>query len=78
VLKGSTIGDRCIIGAGAVVLENSVIPSECVVVGVPALVIRRLSPASLKRGELKECDCVVLDSSDLRESVIAKPCKEHF
>lgn len=39
ILPGVTIGDRAVIGAGAVVASD--IPSNCVAVGVPARVIRR-------------------------------------
>lgn len=42
VLMGSTIGHNSIIGAGAVVLEDTVIPPYSLVVGVPARVIRSI------------------------------------
>ncbi|MBM4068000.1 MAG: acyltransferase [Planctomycetes bacterium] len=42
VLMGSHIGHHSVIGAGAVVLENSVIPPYSLVVGVPGRVIREL------------------------------------
>jgi acetyltransferase-like isoleucine patch superfamily enzyme len=38
ILPGVTIGDRAVIGAGAVVTSN--IPSDCLAVGVPARVVR--------------------------------------
>lgn len=40
ILMGSKIGHHSIIGAGAVVLENTEIPPYSLVVGVPAKVIR--------------------------------------
>ena len=40
ILPGVTIGDRAVIGAGAVVTSD--IPSDCLAVGVPARVVRRL------------------------------------
>ncbi|WP_300725506.1 sugar O-acetyltransferase [uncultured Bacteroides sp.] len=40
ILPGVTIGDRCIIGAGSVVTKD--IPSDCIAVGNPAVVKRRL------------------------------------
>lgn len=40
ILPGVTIGDNCVIGAGAVV--NKDIPSDSVAVGVPAKVIKRV------------------------------------
>jgi serine O-acetyltransferase len=39
VLGNITIGDRVTIGANAVVVKN--VPADCVVVGVPAYIIRR-------------------------------------
>jgi acetyltransferase-like isoleucine patch superfamily enzyme len=44
VLPGVTIGDRTVIGAGAVVTSD--IPSDCLAVGVPARVVRRLDEES--------------------------------
>jgi acetyltransferase-like isoleucine patch superfamily enzyme len=38
ILPGVTIGDRAVIGAGAVVTSD--IPSDCLAVGVPARVVR--------------------------------------
>jgi len=42
ILMGSTIGHHSVIGAGAVVLENTVIPPYSLVVGVPGKVVRNL------------------------------------
>lgn len=44
VLNGAVIGENCIIGAGALVLENAVVPAGSLAVGVPARVVRKLSP----------------------------------
>ena len=41
ILKGVVIGARSIIGAGSVV--TSAIPSDCVVAGNPARIIRRIN-----------------------------------
>ena len=43
VLSGAHIGAFSLIGAGAVVLENSVIPERSLVLGVPGRVVRRLT-----------------------------------
>lgn len=40
ILPGVTIGDRCVIGAGSVVVKD--IPSDSIAAGNPARVIRRL------------------------------------
>lgn len=42
ILMGSQIGHHCIIAAGAVVLEHSVIPPYSLVAGVPGRVIRNI------------------------------------
>ena len=44
LLNGCTVGANSIIGAGALVKEGQVIPENALVVGVPAKVVRQLSP----------------------------------
>ena len=44
ILDGVSIGEGCVIAAGAVVKED--IPPHSLVAGVPARLIRRLAPAS--------------------------------
>ena len=51
VLNGAKIGDGAIVGAGAVVTENTEIPAGHLAVGVPAKVIRKLSPENVKRAK---------------------------
>ncbi len=48
VLSKAKVGERCIIGAGAVVKENDVIQDGSMVVGVPGKVIKQLTPEQLK------------------------------
>ena len=51
IMPGVTIGDNCIIGAGAVVTKD--IPSNSVAVGVPARVVRTIDEyyqSALERG----------------------------
>ena len=43
ILSGARIGEFCLIGAGAVVLENALIPPYSLVLGVPGKVMRRLT-----------------------------------
>ena len=42
VLGSCTIGDKCKIGAGSVVLED--VPAGCTVVGVPGRIVKRVNP----------------------------------
>ena len=35
MLENAEVGDNCVIGAGSVVLADTVVPSESVVIGVP-------------------------------------------
>ena len=49
ILNGARIGKGAIIGAGAVVTEGTEIPAGHLAVGVPAKVIRELSPENLER-----------------------------
>ncbi|MEC8457484.1 MAG: DapH/DapD/GlmU-related protein, partial [Pseudomonadota bacterium] len=43
VLAGVSIGDRAVVGAGSVVTRD--VPADVVVVGNPAKIVRRLTPA---------------------------------
>jgi serine O-acetyltransferase len=56
VLGAITVGDRCKIGAGAVVVDP--VPDDCTVVGVPGRVVwrkgRRVSAADLEHGDLPD------------------------
>ena len=45
ILSGAKVGAFSLIGAGAVVLENAVIPPYSLVLGVPGKVVRKLTPA---------------------------------
>ena len=47
LLNNSVVGQRCIIGAGALVPEGMVIPDDSVAVGVPARVIKKITPEQL-------------------------------
>ncbi|MFW9944292.1 MAG: gamma carbonic anhydrase family protein [Candidatus Sifarchaeia archaeon] len=44
VLTGAKIGKDCVIGAGSVVTENSVIPDGSLVLGIPGKVKKEVSP----------------------------------
>ena len=43
ILNGAVIGDNCIIGAGALVTQNSNIPDGSLAFGNPARIIRKLT-----------------------------------
>ena len=49
VLENVEIGEWCIIGAGAVVPEGARIPSNSIVMGVPAKVVKRVTEEHKKR-----------------------------
>ena len=44
VLRGTVIGDRCVVGAGSVV--KGVFPADVVIAGNPARIVRRLRPGA--------------------------------
>ena len=47
VLNRAVIGKNCLIGAGATVTEGKVIPDGSLVLGVPAKVVRSLTPEEI-------------------------------
>jgi len=49
ILNGAVVGSNSIVGAGAVVKESQKIPTNSLAVGVPAKVIRTLTPEHKKR-----------------------------
>ncbi|TWU60501.1 2,3,4,5-tetrahydropyridine-2,6-dicarboxylate N-acetyltransferase [Rubripirellula tenax] len=51
VLNGAKVGAGAIVGAGAVVTEGMEIPPGHLAVGVPAKVIRELTPANIARAK---------------------------
>jgi carbonic anhydrase/acetyltransferase-like protein (isoleucine patch superfamily) len=48
VLTGATVGDEAIIGAAALVPENAVMPAQCLSLGLPARVVRCLTPEEVR------------------------------
>jgi carbonic anhydrase/acetyltransferase-like protein (isoleucine patch superfamily) len=48
ILNDAVIGDDCLVGAGALVTEGKVFPPGSLIVGVPAVVKRQLSPEALE------------------------------
>jgi carbonic anhydrase/acetyltransferase-like protein (isoleucine patch superfamily) len=48
VLNGARIGKNCLIGAGALITENKVIPDNSLVMGVPGKVVRELDAKAIE------------------------------
>jgi len=48
LMNGCRIGDNCVVAAAAVVTEGKVIPPGSLVLGVPAKVMRALSPEEIE------------------------------
>ena len=42
-MNGAVIGERCILGAGTVITEGTLIPADSVVLGVPGKVVKQTS-----------------------------------
>lgn len=49
LLSGSEIGEECLIAAGALITEGRRIPPRSVVMGVPAKVVREITPEEIRR-----------------------------
>lgn len=49
LLNGARIGRNCLVGAGALVTEGKEFPDGSMIVGVPAKVVRPLTPAQIER-----------------------------
>jgi carbonic anhydrase/acetyltransferase-like protein (isoleucine patch superfamily) len=48
LLNGAQVGDNCLIGAGALVTQGTIIPPGSLVLGMPAKVIRPLTPEEIE------------------------------
>ena len=60
ILDGAVVGHHSIIGAGALIRENDVIPPYSVCVGVPARVIRTMTPQQAEQTERNALEYVRL------------------
>jgi carbonic anhydrase/acetyltransferase-like protein (isoleucine patch superfamily) len=49
ILSGAKIGRHSLVGAGALVTENFVVPEGSLVLGIPGVVVRRLRPDEVER-----------------------------
>ena len=41
LLSGASVGKGCIIGAGALVTQNMIVPDHSMVIGIPGKIIRK-------------------------------------
>lgn len=48
VLNGATIGKNCLVGAGSLVTEGKSFPDGSMIMGVPAKVVRQLTPEQIE------------------------------
>ena len=60
VLDGAVIGDNCIIGAGALVTSRTEIPAGSLVLGMPAQVVKPLTPAQIMGNRMNALEYVKL------------------
>ena len=49
LLSGSEIGKNCIIGAGCVVTEDTKIPDDSIVLGIPGKVVKQVNAEHIER-----------------------------
>jgi Carbonic anhydrases/acetyltransferases, isoleucine patch superfamily len=66
IMDGTEIGDGCCIGAGTVILENKMIPSRKLLVGVPAKIIGDVSESMRKHLEEATAYYIALPSRCLQ------------
>ncbi len=60
VLDGAVIGDNSIIGAGALVTSKTVVPPNSMVLGMPAKVVKELTPAQVMGNRMNALEYVRL------------------
>ncbi|MBQ6119086.1 MAG: gamma carbonic anhydrase family protein [Clostridia bacterium] len=60
VLDGAVIGDNCIVGAGALVTSNTQIPANSMALGMPAKVIKALTPSQVMLNRMSALEYVKL------------------
>lgn len=60
VLDGAVIGDNCVIGAGAVVTAKTEIPANSMALGMPAKVVKELTPSQVMGNRMNALEYVRL------------------
>lgn len=49
ILDDAEIGDFCVIGAGCLISQGMIVPDNSLVVGIPGVIKRRISPQMMRR-----------------------------
>ena len=68
IMNRAVVGRRCIVAAGALIPEGKTFPDGVLIVGVPAKVVRELTPEE-KEGLLENADIYVRRSEQYREKL---------
>lgn len=77
ILMGCDLWDRCVIGAGSVVREDTQILTDFIYTGNPARPVRRMSPSKTAEHQvLVSCRCR-FDKDDRFEFHVWESCEEH-
>ncbi len=72
LLSGSVIGKNCIIGAGSVVTEGTIIPDNSIAVGIPAKVVKQVTPDHIERIKKNVEEYIELNSIYLKNKNLEK------
>ena len=70
VLDGAVIGDNCIIGAGALVTPKTEIPANSMALGMPAKVIKELTPAQAMGNRMNALEYIQLAKEYKKEGAL--------
>jgi carbonic anhydrase/acetyltransferase-like protein (isoleucine patch superfamily) len=63
ILNGASIGRNCIIGAGALVTQHTVIPDGSLALGVPAKIVRSLTPEEIQENRANALEYLTLSAA---------------
>lgn len=59
LMNGVVVGENCIVGAGALLTQGKVFPAGSLIIGIPAEVVRPLSPEEIERNRTAAEDYVI-------------------
>lgn len=68
VLDGAVIGENSIVAAGAVVTEKTIVPPNSLVAGVPATVVKELSPQRIMGNKMNAMGYTTLAAKYKKEA----------